>query len=101
MLGTGYQQEVHLEHLFQDVAEYNQMITTGAVAGAGRYRGPDRVLPPWRRPPDRCRTTSRSPTPATTRGRGRSGEPAEHGTDLCGSPRSGPVIRELDAAASC
>src|SRR6201986_1171579 len=25
VLGTGYQQEVHLEHLFADVAEYNQM----------------------------------------------------------------------------
>ncbi len=30
VLGTGYQQEVHLEHLFQDVAEYNQMITNAA-----------------------------------------------------------------------
>jgi pyruvate dehydrogenase (quinone)/pyruvate oxidase len=30
VLGTGYQQEVHLEHLFQDVAEYNQMITNPA-----------------------------------------------------------------------
>src|SRR6201985_1936545 len=27
VLGTGYQQEVHLEQLFADVAEYNQMIT--------------------------------------------------------------------------
>src|SRR5213080_4873628 len=26
MLGTGYQQEVHLEKLFMDVAEYNEMI---------------------------------------------------------------------------
>src|SRR5213595_1262912 len=26
VLGTGYQQEVHLEHLFSDVAEYNQMV---------------------------------------------------------------------------
>src|SRR5262249_26778652 len=26
VLGTGYQQEVHLEHLFADVAEYNQMV---------------------------------------------------------------------------
>ncbi len=26
LLGTGYQQEVHLERLFMDVAEYNQMI---------------------------------------------------------------------------
>jgi pyruvate dehydrogenase (quinone)/pyruvate oxidase len=30
VLGTGYQQEVHLEHLFQDVAEYNQMIINAA-----------------------------------------------------------------------
>ena len=30
VLGTGYQQEVHLEHLFADVAEYNQMITNPA-----------------------------------------------------------------------
>jgi pyruvate dehydrogenase (quinone)/pyruvate oxidase len=27
VLGTGYQQEVHLERLFGDVAEYNQMVT--------------------------------------------------------------------------
>jgi pyruvate dehydrogenase (quinone)/pyruvate oxidase len=26
VLGIGYQQEVHLEHLFADVAEYNQMV---------------------------------------------------------------------------
>jgi pyruvate dehydrogenase (quinone) len=26
LLGTGYQQEVHLEHLFEDVAEYNAMV---------------------------------------------------------------------------
>ncbi|HEY2793863.1 MAG TPA: thiamine pyrophosphate-binding protein, partial [Micromonosporaceae bacterium] len=30
VLGTGYQQEVHLEQLFADVAEYNQMITNPA-----------------------------------------------------------------------
>ena len=30
MLGTGYQQEVHLDRLFADVAEYNQMITNPA-----------------------------------------------------------------------
>jgi pyruvate dehydrogenase (quinone) len=28
VLGTGFQQEVHLEHTFQDVAEYNQLILT-------------------------------------------------------------------------
>jgi pyruvate dehydrogenase (quinone) len=27
VLGTGYQQEVHLDRLFADVAEYNQMVT--------------------------------------------------------------------------
>ncbi|HEY7176486.1 MAG TPA: thiamine pyrophosphate-dependent enzyme, partial [Micromonosporaceae bacterium] len=27
VLGTGYQQEVHLEQLFADVAEYNEMVT--------------------------------------------------------------------------
>jgi pyruvate dehydrogenase (quinone) len=26
LLGTGFQQEVHLEHLFEDVAEYNAMV---------------------------------------------------------------------------
>ncbi len=26
LLGTGYQQEVHLEKLFEDVAEYNVMV---------------------------------------------------------------------------
>lgn len=26
MLGTGYQQEVHLEHLYSDVAEYNLIV---------------------------------------------------------------------------
>ena len=30
VLGTGYQQEVHLDHLFADVAEYNLMITNPA-----------------------------------------------------------------------
>ncbi|GAA5183063.1 thiamine pyrophosphate-binding protein [Rugosimonospora acidiphila] len=30
VLGTAYQQEVHLERLFEDVAEYNQMITNPA-----------------------------------------------------------------------
>src|SRR5256885_5106579 len=27
LLGTGYQQEVHLEHLYEDVAAYNAMVT--------------------------------------------------------------------------
>jgi pyruvate dehydrogenase (quinone)/pyruvate oxidase len=30
VLGTGYQQEVHLDRLFQDVAEYNEMVTNPA-----------------------------------------------------------------------
>jgi pyruvate dehydrogenase (quinone)/pyruvate oxidase len=30
VLGTGYQQEVHLDRLFEDVTEYNQMITNPA-----------------------------------------------------------------------
>jgi pyruvate dehydrogenase (quinone)/pyruvate oxidase len=30
VLGTGYQQEVHLDRLFEDVAEYNQMIVNPA-----------------------------------------------------------------------
>lgn len=30
VLGTGYQQEVHLDRLYADVAEYNQMITNPA-----------------------------------------------------------------------
>src|SRR5215468_2874650 len=30
VLGTGYQQEVHLDQLFADVAEYNQMVTNPA-----------------------------------------------------------------------
>src|SRR5882757_7520586 len=30
VLGTGYQQEVHLDRLFADVAEYNQMVTNAA-----------------------------------------------------------------------
>ena len=30
VLGTGYQQEVHLDHVFADVAEYNQVITNPA-----------------------------------------------------------------------
>src|ERR671936_1144544 len=30
VLGTGYQQEVHLDRLYEDVAEYNQMITNPA-----------------------------------------------------------------------
>jgi pyruvate dehydrogenase (quinone) len=30
VLGTGYQQEVHLDRLFEDVAEYNQMVVNPA-----------------------------------------------------------------------
>src|SRR4051794_15960893 len=30
VLGTGYQQEVHLDRLFGDVAEYNQLVTNPA-----------------------------------------------------------------------
>src|SRR5947207_8168373 len=30
VLGTGYQQEVHLEHLYQDVAEYNLLVDNPA-----------------------------------------------------------------------
>ncbi|MBO0867790.1 MAG: pyruvate oxidase [Micromonosporaceae bacterium] len=30
VLGTGYQQEVHLDRLFQDVAEYSEMVTNPA-----------------------------------------------------------------------
>jgi pyruvate dehydrogenase (quinone) len=30
VLGTGYQQEVHLDRLFEDVAEYNEMVTNPA-----------------------------------------------------------------------
>jgi pyruvate dehydrogenase (quinone) len=30
VLGTGYQQEVHLDHLYEDVTEYNEMITNPA-----------------------------------------------------------------------
>ena len=63
MLGTGYQQEVHLDRLFDDVAEYNLMIDNptqlpGVVDIAVRT-----ALTPgagWRTSPSR--TTSRSPT---------------------------------------
>ncbi len=34
VLGTAYQQEVHLDQLYQDVAEYNQMIYNPAQLGA-------------------------------------------------------------------
>jgi pyruvate dehydrogenase (quinone)/pyruvate oxidase len=30
VLGTGYQQEVHLDRLYEDVAEYNEMVTNPA-----------------------------------------------------------------------
>ena len=41
VLGTGYQQEVDLDRLFADVAEYNQVIVNPAqLPGAGRHRGP-------------------------------------------------------------
>ena len=64
MLGTGYQQEVALEKLYMDVAEYNQMIH---VPSAGPdARGPGRAPRPG--PADvartsRCPPTSRWPTP--------------------------------------
>ena len=45
VLGTGYQQEVHLDRLFQDVAEYNLLVTNpqqlpGVVDIAIRTRWP-------------------------------------------------------------
>src|SRR3954454_16449593 len=33
LLGTGYQQEVHLEKLYENVAEYDVMVTTPAAVG--------------------------------------------------------------------
>ena len=62
MLGTGYQQEVHLDHLFADVAEYNLMVTNPAqlpalvdiaIRTAYARRGVAHLTFP---------TTSRSPT---------------------------------------
>ena len=64
VLGTGYQQEVHLDRLFEDVAEYNLMIDNPAqLPGGSRCRDPDSLRTARRGPPDRSRTTCRSPTP--------------------------------------
>ena len=62
MLGTGYQQEVHLDRLFADVADYNQMVANpqqlpALVDLAVRHR----LRPARRGAPVRARTTSRSP----------------------------------------
>ena len=46
MLGTGYQQEVHVEQLYEDVAEYNVMVQNPAqLPGAGGHRDPHGVRP--------------------------------------------------------
>ena len=46
MLGTGYQQEVHLDRLYEDVAEYNLVVDNPAqLPGAGRHRDPHRATP--------------------------------------------------------
>ena len=53
MLGTGYQQEVALEKLFMDVAEYNEMIHVPAqVPTLVDIADPPRPHPPGRRPSD-------------------------------------------------
>ena len=52
MLGTGYQQEVSLERLFMDVAEYNEMILCRCSCRPRRPRRASRAQPAWRRPPD-------------------------------------------------
>lgn len=46
LLGTGYQQEVHLERLYADVAEYNAMVhVPRAYPHAGRGGRPHRAVP--------------------------------------------------------
>ena len=53
VLGTGYQQEVHLDKLFMDVAEYNLVVDNPAAAARrGRHRHPHRAGPARRRPPE-------------------------------------------------
>ena len=53
VLGTGYQQEVHLERLFDDVAEYNLLVDNPAqLPGRRRHRDPHRLGPARGRAPD-------------------------------------------------
>ena len=63
MLGTGYQQEVALEKLFMDVAEYNQMIHVPAQVPTLVDLAVRHALARRRWRTSRSRPTSRSPTP--------------------------------------
>ena len=70
LLGTGYQQEVHLEKLFSDVAEYDVMVHVPvADPDAGRPGRPPRPGPAHGRRTSPSPTTCRSPTPTRTRTR--------------------------------
>ena len=99
MLGTGYQQEVHLEKLFMDVAEYDEMIHVPVQI-------PTLVdLPcatPWPGgpcPTSRSRTTSRwqPPTSSPTR-RWRRPWSSRDRADLPARARAAPSRRPAPAA---
>ncbi|MFD0472352.1 thiamine pyrophosphate-binding protein [Nonomuraea thailandensis] len=88
VLGTGYQQEVHLDKLFADVAEYNMMVTNPAqlpslvdlaIRTSYARRGS---------PTSPCPTTSRWPRRGRTRTRA---------SPRCGRRRRRPCISRRPA----
>ena len=95
VLGTGYQQEVNLDKLYADVAEYDQMIYNPAQLPAW-WTTP--YAPPTRgaaSPTSPCPTTSRSPTPAPTPGstwrRPGRRHRADHASGSRAAARGGPA----------
>ena len=96
MLGTGYQQEVALEKLFIDVAEYNEMIHVPAqLPIAPRHRDPPCPHPPGCRPsdhPHRHSDRRRRSQPLERPGTG--GQPADgaHLPAASGLPRQEDVL---------
>ena len=70
LLGTGYQQEVHLEKLYADVAEYDVMVHVPAQIPTLVDLAVRHALARRRCHTSPSRTTCRSPTPTATRGQG-------------------------------
>ncbi len=98
VLGTGYQQEVALDKLYMDVAEYDQMIYNPAqLPGVLDVASPHRLRAPRGRAPDRAQRHPggrRRCRPVAARG---AGQPAADRGDL--AARARPPARGRPAAA--
>ncbi len=102
VLGTGYQQEVDLDKLFADVADYDLMVTNPtqlpgvvdiAIRTAYARRGVAHLTVPQRRPGRR-----RGRRPVRPR---RAGDAAAHGTGLPSRPRSTAATRTWPGPRMC